>query len=141
MRPLRALVLVLKALLKDAGLNEVFVGGLSSYSVTMMVMSHLLLSGFRLLREGCGESNPWPTPEPEIPDLGLLFMGFLEWFGHIFSYEDQAVSVERVSPVHAGSLAHLLLNPVLSLPSPMGYLAKGGCRTRSGCVQILLKEG
>ena len=38
---LRPLVLGAKALLKEAGLNEVFTGGLSSYSVFNMAVAHL----------------------------------------------------------------------------------------------------
>lgn len=41
MHPLRPLVLVIKAFLKEACLNEVFTGGLSSFSLTMMVLAHL----------------------------------------------------------------------------------------------------
>lgn len=39
--PLRPLVLVIKAFLKEACLNEVFTGGLSSFSLTLMVLAHL----------------------------------------------------------------------------------------------------
>lgn len=39
--PLRPLVLVVKAFLKEACLNEVFTGGLSSFSLTLMVLAHL----------------------------------------------------------------------------------------------------
>ena len=39
--PMRALVLVLKAYLRNQGLNEVSSGGLSSYSLCNMVIVHL----------------------------------------------------------------------------------------------------
>ncbi len=39
--PLRPLVLVLKAFLKEACLNEVFTGGLSSYALVLLVLAHL----------------------------------------------------------------------------------------------------
>jgi DNA polymerase sigma len=39
--PLRPLCLVAKAFLRERGLNEVFTGGLSSYSVINMVLAHL----------------------------------------------------------------------------------------------------
>ena len=39
---LRPLVLVLKALLKDAALNDVSTGGLSSFTLANMVLAHLL---------------------------------------------------------------------------------------------------
>jgi DNA polymerase sigma len=44
--PLRPLLLVLKALLREAGLNEVFSGGLSSYSLFSMVLAHLQCEGY-----------------------------------------------------------------------------------------------
>ena len=40
--PLRCLVLVLKALLKEAHLNERATGGLGSYCLLNLVMAHLL---------------------------------------------------------------------------------------------------
>jgi hypothetical protein len=43
--PLRPLVLAAKALLKEAGLNEVFTGGLSSYSLLNMAVAHLQCEG------------------------------------------------------------------------------------------------
>eukprot|EP00884_Botryococcus_braunii_P007183 jgi/Botrbrau1/16466/Bobra.0142s0060.2 len=94
MPPLRALVLFLKALLKEAGLNEVYMGGLSSYSVTLMVISHLLQSGYQLVRE-CGLPAHLPQPGGASSDCGNLLIGFLERFGRHFNYEKQAVSVER----------------------------------------------
>jgi hypothetical protein len=45
--PLRPLVLVIKAMLKEAGLNEVFTGGLSSYSLVNMVVAHLQAEGMQ----------------------------------------------------------------------------------------------
>ena len=39
--PLAPLVLVLKVYLRRCGLNEVVQGGLSSYSLTLMVLAHL----------------------------------------------------------------------------------------------------
>lgn len=39
--PLRPLMLAAKAVIREAGLNEVFTGGLSSYTLALMVISHL----------------------------------------------------------------------------------------------------
>ncbi|GLI71495.1 hypothetical protein VaNZ11_016710 [Volvox africanus] len=44
--PLRPLCLVVKALLKETGLNEVFTGGLSSYCLVNMMIAHLMCEGF-----------------------------------------------------------------------------------------------
>jgi non-canonical poly(A) RNA polymerase PAPD5/7 len=43
--PLRPLVVVLKCYLRSCGLNEVATGGLSSYSLTNMVIAHLQVRG------------------------------------------------------------------------------------------------
>ncbi|KAL4428251.1 hypothetical protein ABPG75_002340 [Micractinium tetrahymenae] len=44
--PLRPLCLAVKAFLRERGQNEVFTGGLSSYSVFNMVMAHLQCEGY-----------------------------------------------------------------------------------------------
>jgi DNA polymerase sigma len=45
--PLRPLSLVVKAFLRDRGLNEVFTGGIGSYAVVNMVLAHLQREGFK----------------------------------------------------------------------------------------------
>jgi len=45
--PLRPLSLVVKAFLRDRGLNEVFTGGIGSYAVVNMVLAHLQREGFQ----------------------------------------------------------------------------------------------
>lgn len=47
---LRPLCLVVKALLKERGLNEVFTGGLSSYMLVNMVLAHLACEGYVIRR-------------------------------------------------------------------------------------------
>jgi non-canonical poly(A) RNA polymerase PAPD5/7 len=78
---LRALVLVLKALLREARLNERATGGLGSYCLLNLVMAHLLAEGV---------SAAQPT------DLGGLLLSFLRRFGADFDYVRQAVSVRQV---------------------------------------------
>eukprot|EP00198_Chlamydomonas_reinhardtii_P004174 XP_001693510.1 poly(a) polymerase [Chlamydomonas reinhardtii] len=76
--PLKPLVLVLKAYLKACRLNEVNSGGLSSYSLTNMVIAHLqeeLKSGH------------------DVSDLGETLYTFLLRFGEEHDYSSQAVSV------------------------------------------------
>lgn len=53
--PLRPLVLAVKALLRDRGLNEVFTGGVGSYAVVNLVVAHLQEQGYSI--------DP-PFPEP-----------------------------------------------------------------------------
>ena len=103
-------VLVVKALLKQWRLNEVFRGGLSSYSAVLLALAHLLHE------RGGGPSpsfDPTRNPEPGEgsgagagsgpgfvsaasggePDLGHALLGFLERYGVRFDYEHEAVSV------------------------------------------------
>ena len=112
--PLRPLVLVLKALLRETKLNEVFSGGLSSYSLVNMVIAHLQCEGFRA--HGVAEAGRAPASSAIINsmgmmqeqgdfarliergvdqshDLGCLLLSFLRRFGSIFNYHEEAVSV------------------------------------------------
>lgn len=117
--PLRPLALVLKALLRQAGANAVFLGGLSSYTLVNMVVAFLQREGFRLaevdegalasadaaaegLREAFAFLGDLRGPAPETrqplartPDLGRLLWGFCRLFGHEFDYRREAVSAAR----------------------------------------------
>lgn len=103
-------MLVVKALLKQWRLNEVFRGGLSSYSAVLLALAHLLHErgggpspGFDPTRavepgEGFGGSvGPAPGSLAMLgggePDLGHALLGFLERYGVRFDYEREAVSV------------------------------------------------
>ncbi|KAL3160428.1 hypothetical protein ABBQ32_010750 [Trebouxia sp. C0010 RCD-2024] len=98
--PLRVLVLTIKAMLKETMLNEVFTGGLSSYSIVNMVMTHLLCMGYQLPSlPGPVGNGPgfWgslvPAPEQPEEDVGELLLSFLDHFGSSFNYALNAVSV------------------------------------------------
>jgi len=69
---LRPLLVVLKYFLQSKKLNEVFSGGLNSYSLMLMIISHIQLyrSNFKN-----GQSN-----------LGGLLLNFLDLYGRIFNY-------------------------------------------------------
>lgn len=74
---LRPLVLVLKLILKERGLNEVFTGGLSSYAIFHLVLSFLQASGpgvhdaskFGTDRESVSAALQ-PSPFPYFVNLG-----------------------------------------------------------------------
>lgn len=78
---LKKLVLVLKQFLLQRDLNEVFHGGISSYSLILMCISFLQLHHFE---ENYGtECN-----------LGVLLIEFLELYGRKFNYLKTAISVK-----------------------------------------------
>lgn len=79
---LRALTVVIKALLKQSKLNERVSGGLGSYCVLNMVMAHLIMGGIRA-------SSP--------ADLGLLLLSLLRFFGRTIDTTRQAISVQMVN--------------------------------------------
>lgn len=84
-------------------LNEVFTGGLSSYSIVNMVMTHLLCMGYKLPNlpgpAGTGpvfQGSLVSAPEQPTEDAGDLLISFFERFGAGFDYSRHAVSVGRV---------------------------------------------
>ena len=101
---------MVKALLKQWRLNEVFHGGLSSYSAVLLALGHLLHERgggprrhFDPTRNrdpgesfGAGlgsESGASSAVGGGEPDLGHALLGFLERYGVRFDYEREAVSV------------------------------------------------
>jgi DNA polymerase sigma len=77
------LVLVVKAFLRQKGLNEVFTGGLSSYCIFLLVLAHLQAE--RLVPVHGGD------PPSRYPPLGLLLWTFFRRFGNQFNYNSQVV--------------------------------------------------
>jgi non-canonical poly(A) RNA polymerase PAPD5/7 len=69
---LRPLLMVLKCFLQQRSLNEVFSGGLGSYSVLLLVVSHLQMSGYNFPRAN--------------PNLGAALMNFFKLYGRTFNY-------------------------------------------------------
>ncbi len=89
--------------MQETMLNEVFTGGLSSYSIVNMVMTHLLCMGYKLPDlPGPAGTGPgfWgslvPAPEQREEDVGGLLISFFERFGAGFDYSRHAVSVGQV---------------------------------------------
>jgi non-canonical poly(A) RNA polymerase PAPD5/7 len=70
---LAKLVMVLKQFLLLRNLNEVFTGGISSYSLILMTISFLQL-------------HPREDAHSDKANLGVLLMEFFELYGHLFNY-------------------------------------------------------
>lgn len=101
--------------MQEAALNEVFTGGLSSYSIVNMVMAHLQSVGYPLptLPDVSTPAEPMTHPSAAHQahaaaaqldgvsacedDVGELLLGFLQCFGSQFDYSQQAVSVREVN--------------------------------------------
>ncbi|SPO22507.1 related to TRF4 - topoisomerase I-related protein [Ustilago trichophora] len=79
---IRPLILVVKHLLMQRGMSEVFSGGLGSYSVIIMVISFLQLHP-KVQR---GEIEP-------ARSLGVLLLEFLELYGKNFGYDNCGISI------------------------------------------------
>ncbi|KIJ58324.1 hypothetical protein HYDPIDRAFT_102916 [Hydnomerulius pinastri MD-312] len=81
---LRCLVIIAKAFLNQRGMNEVYTGGLGSYSIVCLAVSFLQMHP--KIRRG--------EIEPE-KNLGVLVMEFFEFYGCYFNYEEVGISVRH----------------------------------------------
>jgi DNA polymerase sigma len=79
---LRPLIMATKLLLSQRGMSEVFSGGLGSYSVICLCISHIQMHP-KVQR---GEIDP-------SSNLGVLFLEFLELFGKNFGYDEVGISI------------------------------------------------
>jgi non-canonical poly(A) RNA polymerase PAPD5/7 len=79
---LRAVVLVVKSFLSQRSMNEVFTGGLGSYSVVCLAVS--FLQQHPKIRRG--EMDP-------TKNLGVLVMEFFEFYGIHYNYTDVGISL------------------------------------------------
>ena len=102
--PLRPLALIAKAVLKEAGLNQVFTGGLSSYCTTLMVIAHLQEEAAEADAEAAkaaaaaapsSSSSEYALHYHRLVDMGHLLLSFFRRFGKSFDYERQAVRVSK----------------------------------------------
>jgi non-canonical poly(A) RNA polymerase PAPD5/7 len=82
-KALRALILIVKAFLHQRSMNEVFTGGLGSYSIVCLAVSFLQMHP-KIRR---GEIDP-------ERNLGVLVMEFFELYGHYFNYGEVGISVK-----------------------------------------------
>ncbi|KAL0946483.1 hypothetical protein HGRIS_012700 [Hohenbuehelia grisea] len=79
---LRALVLIAKAFLSQRSMNEVYTGGLGSYSIVCLAVSFLQMHPKIRRGEIDAEKN-----------LGVLVMEFFELYGYYFNYAEVGISV------------------------------------------------
>jgi non-canonical poly(A) RNA polymerase PAPD5/7 len=79
---LRSLVMITKAFLSQRSMNEVFTGGLGSYSIVCLAVSFLQMHPKIRRSEIDAEKN-----------LGVLVMEFFELYGCYFNYEEVGISV------------------------------------------------
>lgn len=81
---LRSLVIIAKAFLNQRGMNEVYTGGLGSYSIVCLAVSFLQMHP--KIRKGEIEAEK---------NLGVLVMEFFELYGCYFNYEEVGISVRN----------------------------------------------
>lgn len=81
---LRPLVLIIKSFLAQRSMNEVYTGGLGSYSIVCLAISFLQMHP--KIRQG--EIDP-------MQNLGVLVMEFFELYGCYFNYEDVGISLRN----------------------------------------------
>ncbi|KAH9917444.1 uncharacterized protein B0H18DRAFT_938513 [Fomitopsis serialis] len=79
---LRSLVLVIKSFLAQRSMNEVYTGGLGSYSIVCLAISFLQMHP-KVRR---GEIDP-------SKNLGVLVMEFFELYGCYFNYSEVGISI------------------------------------------------
>lgn len=77
---LAKLVLILKQFLTQRQLNEVYYGGISSYSLFLLLVSFLQL-------------HPRTAANESSANLGVLLIEFFELYGRNFNYRKTAISV------------------------------------------------
>jgi len=83
-KALKSLIMITKAFLAQRKLNEVYTGGLGSYSVVCLAVSFLQMHP--KIRQG--------EIDPE-KNLGVLVIEFFELYGHRFNYENVGISLRE----------------------------------------------
>lgn len=98
---LRPLIMIIKLFLSSRGLNEVFKGGLGSYSIICMVISFIQVhSPFRAVV--CTDVS-YLQMHPKIrlgevdpsENLGVLLIEFFEFYGQYFNYDDCGICISN----------------------------------------------
>lgn len=85
-KEIKPLILILKRILQVCGLNNPFKGGLSSYSLFLMILTFLSVYSKKELSEQSiiRESN--------LPFLGCILIEFFEFYGNLFDFDSIVVN-------------------------------------------------
>ena len=108
---LRSLVMVVKAFLNQRGMNEVYTGGLGSYSIVCLAVSFLQMHPKIRRGEINAEQN-----------LGVLVIEFFEFFGCHFNYEEVGISIRNGGSYfskHQRGWYDTMKNNLLSIEDPI----------------------
>lgn len=102
----RSLVMLVKAFLNQRGMNEVFTGGLGSYSIICLVVSFLQVCLFTFFGGRPTSKTYWLMTyrgqlHPKIQsgeihparNVGLLFQEFNEYYGKHFNYDEAGITL------------------------------------------------
>mgnify|MGYP001167337477 CR=1 FL=1 len=81
---LRSLIMITKAFLAQRSMNEVYTGGLGSYSIVCLAVSFLQMHP----KIRSGEIDP-------EKNLGVLVMEFFELYGCYFNYDETGISLRE----------------------------------------------
>jgi non-canonical poly(A) RNA polymerase PAPD5/7 len=81
---LRSLIMITKLFLSQRNMNEVFTGGLGSYSIVCLAVSFLQMHP--KIRRGEIDSEK---------NLGVLVIEFFELYGCYFNYDEVGISVQK----------------------------------------------
>lgn len=100
------LVLVLKQFLLQRDLNEVFCGGISSYSLILLTISFLQL-------------NPRYDSRITTTNLGILLIEFFELYGRNFNYFKTAITIRDRGSYKPKSELHLDNSGILCIEDPL----------------------
>lgn len=115
---LHSLILVVKQLLREKGLNNAFTGGLSSYAVALMAMyllerhEHLLEQQDSDDSDAAKDKSSSKSPHTE---LGTLLLAFLEFYGMTFDYATTGISLKPEAFGEYFLAPHVLLSNGVAL--------------------------
>ncbi|ESN96028.1 hypothetical protein HELRODRAFT_163054 [Helobdella robusta] len=122
--PMKSLLLVLKQLLIDKDLNEVYSGGISSYSLTLLILYYLELT-----------IHPNSVTSKSLSPAALL-LDFLEYFAYRFDYRTFGIGVSPCCLLHKPFVSDALV--IRDPLCPSNDVARGSYRF--SCVQSAFKE-
>ncbi|KAK2944339.1 putative non-canonical poly(A) RNA polymerase PAPD5/7 [Blattamonas nauphoetae] len=90
---IRPLIIVLKSYLMKERLSETYHGGMGSYLLSLLVISHLQM--FKRNYQSAQNSPQDPFPSSEAPSLGRLLITFFHLYGLQFDYLRNGISIRN----------------------------------------------